>query len=281
MEVDRAGMGDVKGARRVDGAHKVPVGVDELAFDRRPRPQTDACGRWFASRPEHRPIAWLELVVEHEVAHRVVERVAEVVVVTVSQRELVRRARDLGPGDERVVGVHDHRFGRPVQQLRRVAGVPLVELVVTGNEHRGRASVGATGAADLLPHRRQRSREAVEHHRVERPDVDAELERAGGDDPAELAVRELRLELASLGGEVAGAVCGHRGRVSVLRERAARVGGDELGPFAAASERQRLVAVGDEARQQHRGLDVGRRSGAGVHVDQRSLPHREPALGLG
>ena len=41
-------------------------------------------------------------------------------------------------------------------------------------------------------------------------DVDAELERAGGDHAAELAARELRLELTSFGGEVAGAVRGHR-----------------------------------------------------------------------
>ena len=68
----------------------------------------------------------------------------------------------------------------------------------------------ASGPADLLAHRRQRARKPVQHDGVERTDVDAELERAGGDHPTELAARELRLQLAALGGEVARPVRGDR-----------------------------------------------------------------------
>ena len=189
------------------------------SIDEPVRSPTRAAG--LAAAPEHATAARLELVVEHEIAHRVVERVAEVPVVGVAQRQLVCRARDLGTRDEGVVGVHDHGLGRPFQQLVRMAGVPLVELVVAGHEHRGRATVGATGAADLLAHRSQRAGEPVEHHRVERADVDAELERAGGDDTAELARRELHLELAPFGGEVSGPIRGDRRGVGAAECHAA------------------------------------------------------------
>ena len=67
----------------------------------------------------------------------------------------------------------------------------MVELVVAGDQHRPGAAVRPSGPSDLLAHRRQRSREAVQHHGVERPDVDAEFDRARGDDTAELTAREL------------------------------------------------------------------------------------------
>ena len=116
-------------------------------------------------------------------------------------------------------------------------------------------------------------------------DVDAELERAGGDHPTELTARELRLRARAV--RWRGSRRGTRRppvprRVvgTCLRERAACVRGDELCALAAARERERLVAVGDEAREHHRGLGVRRRARARVHVDERSLPHREAALGL-
>ena len=208
----------------VDRAHQAAVGVDELALDRRTRPQPDPRRRRLAPGPVHRSAARLQLVVDHEVAHGVVEGVTEVVVVGVRERELVRRARDLRSRHERVVGVHHHRFGRAVEQLRGMARRPLVELVVARDQHRRRPPRRASGPADLLAHRGQRAREAVEHDRVEPADVDAELERAGGDDAAELAARELRLELPPLVGEVAGAVGGDRRRDAVVRRAMPRRG---------------------------------------------------------
>ena len=84
--------------------------------------------------------------------------------------------------------------------------VPLVELVVTGNEHGGGPAVGSPRAPGLLPHGCQRAREAVEHDGVEAADVDSQLERVGGRNAEESAARELELERASLRREVAGPV---------------------------------------------------------------------------
>ncbi len=285
VQVDRTGVGDVEDARGVDRADHTTVGFDELVLERRAGAQADPAGRRLAAGPVHPVAPRLEEIVEHQLAHRVVEGVAEVPLVGVGQRQLVRGARDLGAGDERVVGVDHRGLGRAGQQLARMACVPLVELVVAGDEHGRGASGRAAGTPDLLAHRRQRAGEPVQHDGVERTDVDAELERARGHDAAEVTARESGFELAPFGGEVAGAVRGDRRRCrgaigARLREQAACVRGDELGALATARERERLVSVVDEAGQQHRGLEVGRGAGSRVLVEQRTLPDREAPLGL-
>jgi hypothetical protein len=83
--------------------------------------------------------------------------------------------------------------------------VPPVELVVAGHQERGRAASGAPGPPGLLPHRRQRPRESVEHDDVEAADVDAQLQRVRRRDAEELPRRELMLDGAPLLGQVAGA----------------------------------------------------------------------------
>ena len=70
VQVDRAGVGDVQGARRVDRAHQAAVGVDELALDRRARAQPHPRRGCLAPGPVHRAAARLQLVVEHEIAYR-------------------------------------------------------------------------------------------------------------------------------------------------------------------------------------------------------------------
>ena len=153
-----------------------------------PRAQPDAGRGCARARPVHAPAARREQVGLHELAHRFVEAVAEPARVVGRDRQLVRRARDLRPQHERVLRVHDRAFGRAAGELGRVRDVPLVELVVAGDEHRRGPPVGATGAPGLLPHRRERAGEPVEHDRVEAADVDAELERVRGRD-AEHAAR--------------------------------------------------------------------------------------------
>ena len=257
------------------------VDVDELVLDRRSAAQPDiGRGRAWA-RPVHVPAARREQVGLHELAHGFVEPVAEPARVVGRERQLVRRARDLRAEHERVLRVHDRALGRAAGELGRMRDVPLVELVVAGDEHRGRAPVGAARAPGLLPHRRQRAREAVEHDRVEAADVDAELERVRGRDAEQPPARELELELAALRREVAGPVRGDpRAEPGLdLLEPRARVLRDELGAAAAAGERERRVAGAHEAGEQLGGLDVGRRARAGVLVEQRALPAREHALG--
>ncbi len=236
VQVHRAGMRDGEHACVVDGADRaLLVPVDEPVLDRRSGAQPDVRRGRALAAPVHAPAAGLQQVGVHEVPHGVVEAVAEPALVVGRERQLVRRARDLGAQHERVLRVHDRALGLTVGQLARVRGVPLVELVVAGDEHRRRAAAGASGAAGLLPHRRERAGETVEDHRVEPADVDAELERVRRRDAEQPAAREVAFELAPLLGEVAGAVRGDAGRRAptprlragprALRRRARRCGG--------------------------------------------------------
>jgi len=162
-----------------------------------------------------------------------------------------------------------------------VRDVPLVELVVSRDEHRGGAPFGTAGPSGLLPHRRERAGEAVEHDRVEPAHVDAELERIRGRDAEQSPAREIELDLAPLGREIAGAIR----RYSVAQpglhvfELRAGVLRDQLCAAPAARERERRVTGADEAREELGGLDVGRAACARVLVEQRTLPAREHALG--
>ena len=249
-----------------------------------PLRKPDARRGRMAARPVHLPGARLEPVRLHQRAHGVVETGTEPRVVLGGQRQLVGRARDVRLEHERVLRVHDRGLGRTGEQLVGVLRVPLVELVVAGDEHRGGAPVRATGAAGLLAQRREGAREAVDDDGVEAADVDAELERVGGGDPEQLAVGEPAFELPALLGQVAGTVRGDRGRPRAGargREDAPGVPGDELRAAAAAGEGERGVTGGDEPRQELGGLDVRRRPRAGGRVEQRPLPEREAALGLG
>ena len=113
VEVDRAGVRDREHARVVDGADRaLLVDVDELVLDRRAAPQPDAGRRRARARPVHAPAARREQVGLHELAHGVVETVAEPARVVGRDRQLVRRARDLGAEHERVLRVDDRALGR-------------------------------------------------------------------------------------------------------------------------------------------------------------------------
>ena len=219
----------------------VPSRDDEAVLDRRTGAEPDPRSGCVAPGPVHPAVAGLEPVVEREPTDRVVEAGSEPPLVVELERQLVRGARDLRVEHERVLRVHHGRFGRAAEQLAGVRGVPLVELVVAGDEHRRCASRPASGPPDLLPQRCERPREAVEHDRVERADVDAELERVRGRDAEQGAVGERAFELATLAGEVAGPVRRDpfRGPGAVSASIVARVGRDELGATPRAGERER------------------------------------------
>ncbi len=193
----------------------------------------------------------------------------------------MRGAADLRAHHERVVGVHYCAFGRAPGQLVGVGDVPLVELVVSGDEDSSRPARSAAGTARLLPQRCQRAGESVEDYRIEAADVDAELECVGGGDPEEAPLREVVFERPSLAREVARAIRGDLlDQVGCAAgERTPGVLRDELGAAPAAREREGLVAVADEAAEQLRGLHVGRRACAGRLVEERPLPACEDALG--
>jgi hypothetical protein len=132
---------------------------------------------------------------------------------------------------------------------------PLVELVVAGHEHGQRLLLLAPCSACLLPERGDGAREPVEHAGVEPADVDAQLQRVGGDDAAQLAVGQRLLDLAALLGQVAAAVGPHR-VVEVGGQPPAGGGSHHLGAAAAAAEADGPVAAADQLGEQLRGVAV-------------------------
>ena len=116
-----------------------------------------------------------------------------------------------------VPGVEDRRLDRAVEELVGMAAEELVERVLAGHVERQPAAAAA-GAAPHLAQRGDGARERHADRRVERADVDAELERVGGHHAEQLALEQLVLELAPL-----------------LRRVAGAVGGDPVGQVAAAA----------------------------------------------
>ncbi len=275
-------MCDGEHAGVVDGADRaLALDVEEPVLDRRTTAEPDVARGGVTARPVHDPAARCERVGVHEFAHRVVESGTEPSLVVGRERHLVRRARDLGANDERVLRIDDRPLGRAPRQLARVRGVPLVELVVARDEDRGGTPTGATGTSGLLPHRRERAGKSVEHDRVETADVDAELERVGRRDAEQASAREIDLERAPLLGEIAGPIRGDAIReVGCDRgQAAARVLRDDLGPPPAPREREGLMTRTHEAGHELGGLDVRRRPRARVRVEERALPAREHPFG--
>ena len=244
------------------------------------------------ARPVHLPAARREQVGLHELAHGVVEPVAEPALVVGRERQLVRRARDLGAQHERVLRVHDRAFGRAMRQL--ASGCAAYHWSSWSSPATSTAAERRPvrpGPPGLLPHRRERAGKAVEDHRVEAADVDAELERVRGRDAEEPPARQVALELAPLLGQVAGRGTPRRGRPRAGRvgfEAAPRVLRDELGAAAAAREREGLVAgarrSGPGARRSRRwptrGRPSARRAAAVASTRARFSARGEPSSSI-
>ena len=83
--------------------------------------------------------------------------------------------------DRLVLVVEDRRLDRALEELVGVAAEELVQRVLAGDVDR-QAAPAAPGAAPHLAQRRDRARERHDDRRVERADVDPELQRVGRDD---------------------------------------------------------------------------------------------------
>ena len=195
----------------------------------------------------------------------------------------------MGPGHEGVRRVDHRRLQRPGEQLGGVLEVPAVELVVAGHEDGGRRLERPPGPAGLLPERGQRAGETLQDDGVEAGDVDAELEGVGGGHAEELALRQRRLQLAPLLGQVPAAVGGHRLRQPGVAEPALGLAGHQLGAAPAGGEGDRPqprarpcwassppTSAVAEARRPSSGSTIGRSSSATARG-----PRGEPSSSTG
>src|SRR5262249_47016763 len=139
----------------------------------------------------------------------------------VADRQLERSALEMVHQDERVVRVHARMLWRRAEEVLGMGDHELVQRRAGRHEERSRSAAAASGASGWLPERREAARMAGEHRDVEMTDVNAELERVGGDDAQYLALAQPLLDRPASGRQIAAAIATHDPAVARLVGHAA------------------------------------------------------------
>ena len=169
-----------------------PVGVDDDDVLR----STDSerylrCGKVLA-RPVpaivvgQADVAFLGEEREQVVRGHAGQRVARV------ERHLEGRGANVGEEDVQVRRIQPGLLRRGIEQVVGVRGDELVDGPRARDEDRDARFAAATGAAHLLPGRRDRARIARQDRRIQPTDVDAQLERVGADHAEHIARAQAR-----------------------------------------------------------------------------------------
>jgi hypothetical protein len=199
--------------------------------------------------------------------------------VVIAQRRLVGRTQEVLGVDLGTLRIEDRRLDRPVEKFVGVPAEELVERVLAGDVD-GEAAAPAAGPAPHLLEARDRPWERDADRRVERADVDPELERVGRDDAEQLAVRQAPFDLAALAGRVTGAVGRNPVGQLLVVEPLDRVAQDQLDALARLHEADRPRAGADQLGEQLGGILQWRGTQAEAFVEQRRVPHRDSSLCL-
>ena len=89
-------------------------------------------------------------------------------------------------------------LGAAAKEVVGVGDDVLVQRAGGGDQDRQRHAGAAAGAAGLLPRAGDGAGKAGQHRRIQPADVDAQLQRVGGDDGLHAAVAQPLLDLAPL-----------------------------------------------------------------------------------
>ena len=163
------------------------------------------------------------------------------------ERQLERRRPEVGEQDVEVVRVRARLLGRALEQELGVVDDVLVDRGAGRDEDRDARARPPAGPPELLPGRGDRARVAGQDRHVEPADVDAELERVGGDDAEDLAVAQPALDRPALGRQVAAAIAADAAaRPAALAQRLAQPGQQQLDRDPRAPEHDRLAAGAQE-----------------------------------
>ena len=177
--------------------------------------------------------------------------------------------------------IEDRRLYRPVEEVFGVPREELVQRILAGDVAREPAAA-ATGASPHLAQARDRAREGDHEGGVQSPDVDAELERVGGDDSTHLAGHQTRLDLAPLRRCVAAPIRRHQLSELAGAEALELVAGDpaqQLHSLAGSHEADRSRPGDDQPGQQLGALGERGAPRAQHLVGHRRVPDRDPPAG--
>ncbi len=126
----------------------------------------------------------------------------------------------------------------------------LVDRRTGGDEDGDARSLPSTGATELLPRRRDRTRIAGQDRHVQAADVDAQLERIRRDDAEDLAVAQTAFDRPPLGGQVAAAIAAYpAARPVALAQRLAETGQQDLDRHPRPAEDDRLATGAQEGQR--------------------------------
>ena len=155
----------------------------------------------------------------------------------------------------------------------------LVDRGAGRDEDRDARPRPPAGPPELLPGRGDRARVAGHDRHVEPADVDAELERVGGDDAEDLAVAQPALDRPALGRQVAAAVAPDpTARAAALAQRLAQPGQQQLHGDPRAPEHDRLATGAQERQGPALGEGQGRAARPARRVEHGRVDQHEMAL---
>src|SRR5438876_6178337 len=100
--------------------------------------------------------------------------------------------------DFQIVGLNKGVFGSIAEKIIRMAHDELIERRGGSHQHGAGASAAASRASGALPRGGDGAGVSGHHDSVERADIDAEFERAGGNDTANFSIAQAAFDFAAL-----------------------------------------------------------------------------------
>ena len=123
-----------------------------------------------------------------------------------SDRQFERRAFQMIDENFQIVRLDERVFRSIAKKIIGIAHDELIQRRGGSHQHRARTAAAATRAARALPCGRNGPGIAGHHHGVQRSNVDAQLQRAGGNHAANLPVAQPALDFPALVGQIAAAI---------------------------------------------------------------------------
>ena len=195
------------------------------------------------------------------------------------ERELERGALHVVDEDVQVVGVDERVLRRAVEEIRRIAHDELVDRRAARDQHGRRSRRPPAGAAGPLPCRGNRARIASHHADVEGADVDAQLQRIGGNDGADLRFAQPALDFAAAVRQIAATIAAdHVRRSRRTVERILQIGREDLHREPALRKDDQLQVVTQELERDTARLGEIRPADAELGVHDGRVDEEEELL---
>ena len=253
--------------------------VDDDEIVRRDRSEADRIGGIRLARPRPARPVIASAAIDDPLLGQNAEDLLQVVAAEPfigGERQLERRAFDVIDEDVQVVRIDQRVFGRGVEEVRRMADDELIQRGTRGDHHRRRPARAPAGPSGALPCRRNRSGIPRHHAGIERPDINPELERIGGDHGADLSLAEAALDLAAPVRKITAAIAAHPfGRARNPVEIVFQIGGQQFGRETALREDDGLEIPFQELPRHSPRLAQIRPPDPELAIDDRRVDERE------